>query len=150
MKPFNLELAKAGHPVRNAIGKDVRIICFDRKGSHPIVALTNAYGATYEEVASFTNEGFFFENEKESDADLFMKEEEEKLIPFDITRAFSGDEIRARNGKIVDEIDLEENGVRCAINLISSGGLQHDKIIFITNNYGKHKIDPEYDLFMMY
>lgn len=30
MKPFNLEEAKAGKPVCNREGNDVRIICFDK------------------------------------------------------------------------------------------------------------------------
>lgn len=39
MKPFNLELAKQGHPVITRKGKKARIICFDRNGDAPIVAL---------------------------------------------------------------------------------------------------------------
>lgn len=31
MKPFDLELAKAGHPVQTRDGRPVRIICYDRK-----------------------------------------------------------------------------------------------------------------------
>lgn len=41
MKPFNLEEAKAGKPVCNRDGNDVRIICFDSRNNsnNPIVAL---------------------------------------------------------------------------------------------------------------
>lgn len=40
MKPFNLELAKAGHPVQTREGNSVRILCYDREGEqYPIVAL---------------------------------------------------------------------------------------------------------------
>lgn len=39
MKPFDLEAAKAGKPVRTRDGRKVRIICFDRKDVRPIVAL---------------------------------------------------------------------------------------------------------------
>lgn len=40
MKPFNLELAKAGRPVQTKDGRPVRIICYDRKNvMYPIIAL---------------------------------------------------------------------------------------------------------------
>jgi hypothetical protein len=39
MKEFDLELAKAGHPVCTRDGKPVRIVCFDAKGDYPIVGL---------------------------------------------------------------------------------------------------------------
>lgn len=42
MKEFNLELAKAGHPVQTRDGRPARIICYDRKDNeYPIVALIN-------------------------------------------------------------------------------------------------------------
>lgn len=40
-KPFNLEEAKAGKPVCTRDGRKARIICFDRVGDFPIVALTD-------------------------------------------------------------------------------------------------------------
>lgn len=40
MKPFDIELAKAGHPVCTRNGRKARIICFDVKNSdYPIIAL---------------------------------------------------------------------------------------------------------------
>ena len=39
MKEFDLELAKAGFPVKTRDGKKARILCFDRIASTPIVAL---------------------------------------------------------------------------------------------------------------
>lgn len=39
LKPFDLEAAKAGKPVCTRNGCKVRIICFDRNGNRPIVAL---------------------------------------------------------------------------------------------------------------
>lgn len=42
MKPFDLEKAKAGHPVCTRSGLKARIICFDRKeNDYPIVSLIN-------------------------------------------------------------------------------------------------------------
>lgn len=46
MKPFNLEEAKSGKSVQTKDGRDVRIICFDRKGRYPVVALFEENGAT--------------------------------------------------------------------------------------------------------
>ena len=43
LKPFNLEEAKAGKPVCTRDGRKARIICFDKKGAFPIVALVNDY-----------------------------------------------------------------------------------------------------------
>lgn len=39
LKPFSLELAKAGKPVCTRDGRKARIICFDAKGEKPIIAL---------------------------------------------------------------------------------------------------------------
>lgn len=39
MKPFDIELAKAGHPVCTRDGHKARIVCFDKKGCLQIVAL---------------------------------------------------------------------------------------------------------------
>lgn len=45
MKPFDIELAKKGHPVCTKDGRKARIICFDVKGSvYPIVALVDVNG----------------------------------------------------------------------------------------------------------
>lgn len=70
MKPFDLELAKAGHPVCIRDGRKARIICFDKKDSDfPIIALLD-FG-NYEAVATYTLEGRFMWRE-ESNKDLFM------------------------------------------------------------------------------
>lgn len=39
LKPFDLEAAKAGKPVCTRDGRKARIICWDKKGNYPIVAL---------------------------------------------------------------------------------------------------------------
>lgn len=39
MKPFDIELAKAGHPVCTRDGKPARIICFDCKGPRDTVMI---------------------------------------------------------------------------------------------------------------
>lgn len=71
MRPFNLEEAKAGKPVCTRDGRDVRIICFDRKNiiNCPIVALIPK--SSYEDVRLYSLEGVGFD----SDEKLFMKSE---------------------------------------------------------------------------
>ena len=41
LKPFDLQQAKDGKPVCTRDGRKARIICFDRVGDFPIVALTD-------------------------------------------------------------------------------------------------------------
>ena len=70
MKEFNLELAKAGHPVQTRDGRPVRIICYDRKdGCYPIVALVN--NGNYETTRYYNNNGINKEEIPE-DAEIFM------------------------------------------------------------------------------
>lgn len=52
MKPFDLNLAKQGHPVCTRDGRKARILCFDRKGGREIVALVD--------TPSYGQEEFFF------------------------------------------------------------------------------------------
>lgn len=73
MKPFDIELAKAGHPVQTKDGKLARIICFDRKGKlHPIVALIYDKDANEEWSNYYTLNGKHYADAKESFLDLFM------------------------------------------------------------------------------
>lgn len=69
MKKFDLELAKAGHPVQTRDGKKVRILCFDRKDvDYPIVALVEIDG--YEYTKHYTLKGVA--NDIDHGMDLFM------------------------------------------------------------------------------
>ena len=71
MKPFNLELAKAGHPVCTRDGRPVRIICYDRKNTkYPIMALIDKGDS--EDIVSYIRQGTFYSNGKEHKNDLFM------------------------------------------------------------------------------
>lgn len=76
MKPFNLELAKAGHPVCTRKGKNARIVCFDRRDDlYPIIALTT--GISGEDLYTYTLDGRCHCNE-ESGIDLMMKSKEKE------------------------------------------------------------------------
>jgi hypothetical protein len=58
MKPFDLEKAKNGHPVCTRDGRDARIICFDKKGDRPILALVDD---EIEYLFSYNGDGFYFD-----------------------------------------------------------------------------------------
>ena len=70
MKPFNLELAKQGHPVCTREGKSAKIIDYDYSTSYPIMALIGSS----EEHYTYTNEGVFDVDIEEHELDLFMKQ----------------------------------------------------------------------------
>ena len=77
MKPFNLELAKAGHPVCTRDGKEIRIICFDRcKPNFPILALIKCDGI--EEIISYAIDGKYLFNGKSTEYDLMMATEKKE------------------------------------------------------------------------
>lgn len=56
LKPFNLEEAKSGKPVCTRDRRDARIICFDREGVYPIVALVKD-SKTEENAYLYGNDG---------------------------------------------------------------------------------------------
>lgn len=72
MKPFDIELAKAGHPVCTRDGRAVRILCFDRKSvdGYSILALIDKGDS--EDIVSYIRQGTFYSNGKEHKNDLFM------------------------------------------------------------------------------
>ena len=72
MRKFNLEEAKAGKAVVTRTGRPVRILCWDAKGSDPIVGLIELDFTSY---ASTYNESGIFREGVESEQDLFMKSE---------------------------------------------------------------------------
>lgn len=74
MKEFDLEKAKAGHPVCTRDGHEARILCFDREGQHPIVALVKDAGN--ETIFSYNKKGRFSNDGRGCMYDLFMKERE--------------------------------------------------------------------------
>ena len=70
MKEFDINLAKAGKPVCTRDGRKARIICFDAKGTFPIIALVDE---KVEEFAfSYTADGNFSAEKEICDEDLMM------------------------------------------------------------------------------
>lgn len=75
LKPFNLEDAKLGKPICTRDGKEVRVVCFNRKCEvYPILALvTNDVGK--EIIGTYTIDGLY-QPDKEGFLDLMMASEE--------------------------------------------------------------------------
>lgn len=69
LKPFDLKAAKVGKPVCTRGGKKARIICWDKKGSAPIVALIEHEDSEFD--LSYHNNGSYM-SEGESGNDLMM------------------------------------------------------------------------------
>lgn len=62
LKPFDLEAAKAGKPVCTRDGRNVRIICFDRKDVKSIVALVESSNDEREDVCCYNADGLNLNN----------------------------------------------------------------------------------------
>ncbi len=77
MKPFNLEEYR-NNPSRKVVtrdGRNVRIICTDRRGEYPIIALTRKQDNGEETLDAFTENGRWALFGKESVNDLFSAPE---------------------------------------------------------------------------
>ena len=84
MRPFNLEeyLKDPSRKVVTREGRDVRIICTDRKGDCPIVALIKKYDGNSEVVAAYSKDGIT--NEFACALyDLFFADEIPDFKPYD-------------------------------------------------------------------
>lgn len=68
LKPFSIELAKAGKPVCTRDGRDVRIVCFDMENEFPIVALVKDKDGK-ENAYTYPESGKWFIHS----ADLFIR-----------------------------------------------------------------------------
>lgn len=78
--PFDLELAKHGHPIISRAGHPVRIICFNRKSLNdrfPIIALHTTCDEGEIQV-SHINTGAYFASVEPHGHDLFMLVEEKE------------------------------------------------------------------------
>lgn len=71
LKPFDLEAAKAGKPVYTRDGRKARIICWDKKGNYPIVALIQD-NENSEHIEYYTENGIFSNGGNNKNRDLMM------------------------------------------------------------------------------
>lgn len=74
-KPFNVEAAKKGAVIETKGGKPVRIVCYDRKDSYPIIALVD-YG-TFEDYNTYSIKGEYLHGNPNTE-DLVIVEEVEE------------------------------------------------------------------------
>lgn len=76
LKPFDIQKAREGKPVCTRDGRKVRIICFDRKGGSPVIALVETFVKEYdcirEDSFYYTVEGRAVGQNTESKDDLMM------------------------------------------------------------------------------
>ena len=76
LEPFSLEAARAGKPVCTREGRKARIICFDKQGGSPIIALVETFVVEYdcirEETYYYTIDGLAIGQNAESKDDLMM------------------------------------------------------------------------------
>ena len=79
LKPFNLEEAKQGKPVCTRDGRKARIICFDKKGDYPIVALVNDYNKE-EYIKNYDKFGKKFIDGETTDDLMMLPEKKEGWI----------------------------------------------------------------------
>lgn len=73
MEKFDLELAKNGHPVCTRDGRDVRILCFDKKGGAPLLGLIRNKNS--EIIGKWKKDGTEFIARYPDPNDLLMRHE---------------------------------------------------------------------------
>ena len=110
LKPFDLNAAKAGKPVCTRDGRKARIICFDMKGEHPIVALIEEYNT--EKIGWYYDNGKYLSNGEESPIDLMMLPEKQEgwMYINKISCMLDNKEIAEKNcpaGYVVAKVELE-------------------------------------------
>lgn len=146
LRPFNLEEAKAGKPVCTRSGREVRIICFDRACSHPIVALIgNELGSNLPKAESVR---YYLLNglskcENSYWDDLVMapeKEEKASIIPFDLEKAKSGNyRVQTRSGLGVRIVcwDMKKGSTEFSIVGLVTQPDSGSEVIHYYDNLGK-------------
>ena len=107
LKPFSLELAKQGKPVCTRDGRKARIICFDRNGRMPIVALITNAGR--EDTYYYFNDGKGNNNER--DYNLMMLPEKKEgwvnIYKSDNGTYYTGAIFYEKNDALVNTTEIE-------------------------------------------
>jgi len=71
LKPFDLELAKSGHPVCTRDGHKARILAYDVKNAEPLIVAVEIYDGT-EQVYTYKLNGKFIDDNDSYEDDLIM------------------------------------------------------------------------------
>lgn len=144
--PFDIERAKNGAKVVTRDGRKVRIVCCDRVGKQPIIALIGEK----ESPIFYYADGSYYGGHKESVLDLFI---EQKVITiqalFDINKAKAGAKIVTRNGMPAKIIFYNRRGKYPIVALIDWEGYDGEIVITYTKSGEKleHSVS-DYDLFI--
>ena len=122
LKPFDLEAAQAGKPVCTRDGRKARIICFDKEGNYPIVALVEWDKFNGEFIFQYNNQGESEPTSYKGCIDLMMLPEKRKgwvnvynslgVItfshnPFDTKEEALASEMEFPNKNYVDTVKVE-------------------------------------------
>ena len=78
LRPFDLQAAQAGKPVCTRDGRKARIICFDRKGDQPIIALIEDNERDTETIGRYFENGHLLFENTEIKGDLMMLPEKKE------------------------------------------------------------------------
>lgn len=78
LKEFDIEAAKVGKPVCTRDGRKARIICFDKKGDHPIIALIMDEEREIESIGRYFENGHLIFENVENRSDLMMLPEKKE------------------------------------------------------------------------
>jgi hypothetical protein len=84
MRPFNRwKVQTNNEKICTRKGLSVRIICYDAKGSKPIIALVHNPLEKAEFVVKYYKDGTYHDNGKEHMYDLFLKDKWQYQKPFE-------------------------------------------------------------------
>ena len=109
LKPFDLEAAKAGKPVCTRDGRKARLICFDKKGAYPIVALVNDYNEE-EYIKNYDEFGKKFIGGETSDDLMMLPEKKEgwvNIYKSDNGTYYTGAIFYEKNDALVNTAEIE-------------------------------------------
>ena len=110
LKEFDINLAKQGKPVCTRDGRKARLICFDKKGAYPIVALVNDYNEE-EYIKNYDEFGKKFIGGETSDDLMMLPEKKEGWVNVYKERCYETREEAIRHiapgTKYVDTIRVE-------------------------------------------
>ena len=82
MKPFSLEeyLKNPSRKIVTRDGRNVRIVCTDRKGFNPILALVTRHNSITEDIYLYTKDGELSEDNPTKSTLFFVPEKHERWI----------------------------------------------------------------------
>ena len=109
VKPFSLKEALLGAKVETRDGRSAKIICTDKLGQFPIVALIRVTNGQSEICNDYTPRGYITGDEVPSDSDLVIVEYE-KSEPWADDKEMTGGGYMLLDGEVVaTDIDLNIN-----------------------------------------